>query len=400
MLPLAIDKFDLFILKQLFPNFKLPIDQIMEKIEKQLLKELESLSKYDLRKYLALEKTEKITNEHILTCGTAILFNFEYDELFYEIDTRLNEKLSKLQVEDDGIYQLTKYGLEIYNRIGSQSKDRIKDKIIEIQEITDLSTLKVKTIIAQEHNTNNKVILTLTQQNLRQAKFNYWEITKKPIYIKGVENEVGMFKTIFHFQFTPPPQMPTKTFTLLQFVTKNKIFGDYLLRSDDELEIYKTKSSQLEPFIPLDPSYWNYSEGLFESVRGGIHIRFDKPILGTGILLGFDNCEVISTTDEYLEQTTANLLEMKINTRNKDILDIPIAGNRILIINWSDLETQLDLERKEILKKKNAIKRGGEDAMLIRIEGPIRRKEIMVVEQENPKTFFYLEEPEIMSENF
>ena len=400
MLPLAIDKFDLFILKQLFPNFKLPIDQIMEKIEKQLLKELESLSNYDLRKYLSLEKTEKITAEHILTCGTAILFNFEYDELFYEVDTRLNEKLTKLQVDDDGIYQLTKYGLEIYNRIGTQSKNRIKDKIIEIKEITDLSTLKIKTIIAKEHNSNNKVILTLTQQNLKQAKFNYYEITKKPIYIKGVENEVGMFKTIFYFQFTPPPPLSTKNFTILQFVIKNRIFGDYLLRSDEELEIYKIKSSQLEPYIPLDPTFWNYSEGLFESVRGGIRVRFDNPILGTGILLGFDNCEVIMATDEYLEQTTANLLEMKLNTRNKDVLDLPIAGNRILIVNWSDLETQLDLERKEILKKKNALKRAGEEAMLIRIEGSIRRKEIMVVEQENPKTYLYLEEPEIMSENF
>ena len=46
MQPLSLDRFDLFILKQLFPNFKLSIEQIMKNIEKQLLKELESLSKY------------------------------------------------------------------------------------------------------------------------------------------------------------------------------------------------------------------------------------------------------------------------------------------------------------------------------------------------------------------
>ena len=202
MLPLAIDKFDLFILKQLFPNFKLTLDQIMKGIEKQLLKELESLSRYDLRKYLSLEKSEPISDDHILTCATTILFDFEYNELLYEIDSRLNEKLGKLQIEEDGIYQLTKYGLELYNRIGLHSKDRIKDKLIVINEITDLSTLKIKTIIAKENDTNKHIIATLTQQNLKQAKFNYWEITKKPIYIRGIENEVGVFKTIFYFQFT------------------------------------------------------------------------------------------------------------------------------------------------------------------------------------------------------
>ena len=55
MLPLAIDKFDLFILKQLFPNFKLSIEQIMTGIEKHLLKELEALSRFDLRKYFSCQ---------------------------------------------------------------------------------------------------------------------------------------------------------------------------------------------------------------------------------------------------------------------------------------------------------------------------------------------------------
>ena len=105
MIPLSIDKFDLLILKQLFPNFKLTIQELMERIEKQLLKELESLAKFDLRKYLNLERNAEVTTEHILTCGVTILFGFEYDELFYEIDTRLNEKLAKLQLEDDGSYQ-------------------------------------------------------------------------------------------------------------------------------------------------------------------------------------------------------------------------------------------------------------------------------------------------------
>ncbi len=398
MLPLAIDKLDLFILKQLFPNFKLSIGDIVLNIEKQLLKELESLSYYDLRKYHSLAKTEPITNEHKLSCATAILFNFEYNELFYEIDTRLNEKLTKLQIENEGFYQLTTYGLELYNRIGVQSKERIKQVVIEIPEITDLSTLKIKTIIVKEHETDKKLILTLTQTNLKQAKFNYWEITKQPIYIRGVENEVGIFKTIFYFQFTSPPQQETKNFTILSYAGKNKIAGDYQLRSEADQALYKIKSSQLEPFITLDPMNWNYNEGMYESIRGGLRIQLEKPVLGTGIILGFDTCTILAHADDYLEQTTANLLDMKLSTKDKDSFNIPIVGNTFLIINWSDLETQLDMERKDILKKKNLFKRRGEEAMLIRLEGSIRKKEIII--ENGQKIFLYLEEPEIVSENF
>ena len=396
MLPLSIDKFDLFILKQLFPNFKLSLEQIMHNIDKQLLKELESLSNYDLRKFHSLAKTDPLTDDHKLSCATSILFDFDYDELFYEIDTRLNEKLVKLQLEDDGIYQLTPYGLELYNRIGLHSKDQIIENIIDIKEITDLSTLKIKTIITQEYETNKKLIVTLTQQNLKQAKFNYWEITKQPIYIRGVSDELGLIKTVFYFQFTAPPQLPKINFSILSLVSKNKIGGDYLLRSEIDQLLYKIKASQIDPYVPLDPKYWNYSEGLYESIRGGIIVQLEKPVLGTGIILGFDRCTVVEESDDYLGLTTANLLDMKQSTKDKDIFTIAVGGNRVLILNWSDLESQLDLERREILKKKNALKRKDEP-MLIKIEGPIRKKEIIL---EGSKIYFYLEEPEIISENF
>ena len=57
------------------------------------------------------------------------------------------------------------------------------------------------------------------------------------------------------------------------------------------------------------------------------------------------------------------------------------------------------MERKIILQKKNAFKRRGEEPMLIRIEGTIRKKEIKV-EGDNQKSYFYLDEPEISSDNF
>lgn len=400
MIPLSIDKFDLLILKQLYPNFKLTIEELMNRIEKQLLKDLESLAKFDLRKYHNLEKSEPLTDEHILSCGFSVLFGFDSDELFYEIDTRLNEKLAKLQVEEDGYYQLTKYGIQIYTRIGVQSKERVKVKVIDIKEITDLSTMKIKTIIANNHeNPDKKVILTLTQQNLKQAKFNYWEITKRPIYIKGIENEVGIFKTIFYFQFTPPPPPVSKYFTLLSFVTRNNVLGDYLLLENTNREFFKVKSAQIEPFIQLDGEYWNYNEGMFESLRGGIILCFQNAVLGTGIILGFDNCEVQETQEDYLGLTVLNLLDMELSTKDKDLLQIPIVGNKILILQWVDLENQLDLERRAILKKKNALKRAGEEAMLIRIEGGIRKKEILV-ENNHQKTYIFLEDPEIERENF
>ena len=56
------------------------------------------------------------------------------------------------------------------------------------------------------------------------------------------------------------------------------------------------------------------------------------------------------------------------------------------------------MERKDILKKKNLFKRRGEEAMLIRLEGSIRKKEIII--ENGQKIFLYLEEPEIVSENF
>ena len=399
MQPLSLDKFDLFILKQMFPNFKLSIEQLMKNIEKQLLKELESLSKYDVRKYLNLEKTEPITNDLLLSCATVILFDFEYDELFYEIDSRLNDKLAKLQVEDLGIYQLTKYGLELYNRIGVHSRDRIREKIIRIKEITDLSTMKIKTIIAQEYESNHPVIVTLTQQNLKQAKFNYWEITKYPIYIKGIENEIGIFKTIFHFQFTPPPQLPIMVCTVLSLVSKNIINGDYLLKAEQNDEIYVVKTSQIEPFVSLKPQNWNYNEGMYESLRGGLKLRLVKPVLGTGKILGFDACEVIASGNDYFNTMVVNLVDMKLNTKDKDLLQVPIPGNRNLVLSWTDLENQLDMERKDILKRKNSFKRKGQDPMLVRVEGTIKKKEVMV-ENNVQKDYFYLEDPEIVSENF
>ena len=54
---------------------------------------------------------------------------------------------------------------------------------------------------------------------------------------------------------------------------------------------------------------------------------------------------------------------------------------------------------KEIIKKKNSLKRAGEEVMLIRIAGEIRKKEILV-EGENQKTFLYIEDPEILAETF
>ena len=246
---------------------------------------------------------------------------------------------------------------------------------------------------------NKKLILTLTQQNLKQAKFNYWEITKRPIYIRGIENEVGIFKTLFYFQFNPPHPLQRKIFTVLSFVSTNNVLGDYLLKDQPNGDIFKVKSAQIEPFIPLDSDYWNYNEGMFESLRGGINLTFENPVLGTGIILGFDNCEVQEGEQDYLNQTSVNLLEMELDTREKDLFRIPMVGNRILVLQWSDLETQLDLERKEILKKKNALKRAGEEAMLIKIEGEIRKKEIFT-DGGIQRTFIYLEDPEIISENF
>ena len=399
MQPLAIDKFDFLILKQLFPNFKLSIEEIMNKIEKLLIKELENLSKYDIKRYFGLEKIQDITEDHILECASTILFDFDYDELFYEIDTRLNEKLSKLQIEDEEHYQLTKYGLEIYNRIGLQTKGRIRDKTIEIKEIVDLSTLKIRTLIAHEFETDNQLIVTLTQQNIKQAKFNYWEITKRPIYIQGIENELGIFKTVFYFQFHPPQASPSMTFTILAFERRTPILGDYILRNNTNSTILKVKSSMLEPFIPLTPENWNYLDGLYESVRGGLELRMIKPVLGTGIVLGFDDCIVIGEEEDYLEEVEANLVDMALNTKEKDFFQVPIAGYRYLIINWTDLENQLEMERKDILKKKNSFKRRGDEPMLIRIEGDIRKKEIRV-EENHQKIFFYLDEPEITRENF
>lgn len=399
MQPLAIDRFDFLILKQLFPNFKLTIEELMDKIEKLLLKELENLSKYDIKRYFGLEKIQEITQDHILSCASKILFDFEYDELFYEIDTRLNEKLAKLQLEEDGYYQLTKYGLEIYNRIGLQSKGKIREYVIELKEIVDLSTLKIRTMIAQEHETNKQIILTLTQMNIKQAKFNYWEITKKPIYIIGVENELGILKTVFYFQFIPPPPSPATQFTILSFERRTPILGDYILRNNTNSTIFKVKSSMLEPFIQLTPENWNYQEGLYESVRGGLTINIVKPVLGTGVLLGFDDCSVVEEENDYLDEVIANLVDMTLNTKEKDFFQVPLSGNRFLIIHWTDLENELEMERKDILKKKNSFKRKGEEPMLIRIEGTIRKKEIRVEEQ-HQKTFFYLDEPEITRENF
>ena len=42
-------------------------------------------------------------------------------------------------------------------------------------------------------------------------------------------------------------------------------------------------------------------------------------------------------------------------------------GNRVLVLSWTDLENSLDLERREHLKKKNALKRAGDEAMLVQI---------------------------------
>ena len=190
--------------------------------------------------------------------------------------------------------------------------------------------------------------------------------------------------------------MPKINFSILSLVSKNKIGGDYLLRSEIDQLLYKIKASQIDPYVPLDPKYWNYSEGLYESIRGGIIVQLEKPVLGTGIILGFDRCTVVEESDDYLGLTTANLLDMKQSTKDKDIFTIAVGGNRVLILNWSDLESQLDLERREILKKKNALKRKDEP-MLIKIEGAIRKKEIIL---EGSKIYFYLEEPEIISENF
>lgn len=368
-------------------------------MEKQLLKDLESLSKFDLRKELDLDKSELITDEHFLACGIPILFGFDYDEFFYEIDSRLNDKLGKLQLEEDGFYKLTKYGLSLYSRIGVHSKDRIKQIIIDIKEITDLSTLKVKTIIAMEHESNRKIILTLTQQNIKQAKFNYWEIKKNPIHVRGVENEIGIYKTIFYFQFNPPSQLTKKEFTILSFIARTSFLGDYLLKERISGELFKIKESYLEPFIPLTPENWNYNEGLYESLRGGLKIALENPVLGTGIILGFDNCETIDSVEDYFNLTTINLVDMKLSTKDKDLFQVQITGNRVLILLWTDLENQLDMERKEILKKKNSFKRRGEEPMLVQIEGPIKKQEVMLL-GENEKIFYYLDEPEITSENF
>ena len=94
-----------------------------------------------------------------------------------------------------------------------------------------------------------------------------------------------------------------------------------------------------------------------------------------------------------------NLVDMRLSTKEKDFLYISIPGHRTLVLSWTDLENQLDLERKEILKKKNAFKRKGEEPMLVRIEGTIRKKEV-ALENNIQKSYFYLEEPEIVSENF
>jgi hypothetical protein len=373
----------------------------MKKTEKIILKKLETLSKFDLRKYLNLEKTSNITDEDILTCGYRILFEFEYDDLFYEIENRLNTNLVKLQIqeEDDGVYKLTKYGMELFNRIGIEAKERIIDKKIKIKEITDLSTLKIKTIIVFEYESEKELIITLTQKNIKQAKFNYWEITKQPIYIRGVIDELGLISTIFHFQFIPQPQLPHINFKILAISGKNINTYDYLIQDQIENSYYALQASLIEPHINLTPDTWNYSDGQFESIRGGVEIRLYKPTYNTERILGFEGIEIISTPLTYLDQTIVNLVEILLNTKEKDSFSVSFYGNRSLTINWSDLESQLDLTRREILKKKNTIKKAGEVGMLIRVEGDIRKEEI-ILDQGNHKTFYYLEEPIIEPENF
>lgn len=413
MEPIIVSRFDILILRQLFPNHKRTIAEIAESITRDLKKRLINLHSKQILNLYDIDKDE-ISIEK-LKIGLEILCNIEYDYLSVDIEERLDEILTRVTIKDESMnhpelnqYSLTPEGIQYYNRCWNWIQLPVVDLVISLElfpfhpkyELRFPPTLIIVKDLNedqdqdQDQDSDRMRIISLGLRDIKASHVAFRSLLKGPVYIRGEIDSLGILQNIHFIRQEPYMMANSKQFEITQNRSPAGITLQYTLKTLDtpDPQLYLIHGSLLEPVIPLQEQYWNYTETKYESIRAGMQLELINPeILGNTMIKRFDQLQIVATPSNLFEEQIVDLFKVHTQYRNKEKIALQWHPSKFVIIIWEDLENELGYSKPGILKQKRTLQKKGQESMLIQLEAKISREEIKINRQGNKEFYYHLE---------
>lgn len=391
MKTLQPDNLGRWVLQTLYPNFKKTVEEIEHQIQRSLLKALTSISYHDIVRMYGLNSRSEVTQSLVADLGLRLLAGTTLDNLDQEVEERLKGVLECVVIEDQGVYQLSKYGVNLTRRCFHQSSKVVVDWKVKFTNLPYHSNFREIQVLAHRLPAQTLCIVHLVGSILKVNKMAYWNLMRDSLFVRGLLDSFGILQTVYYIRFTPPPKRVVEEFV----VRSGTISGQkesYVVQHLSTKKQFLLAGELLEPEVPLKPDLWSYVDGEYTFVKTGITVELGNPVIAVDLIKSFETIRITHQPRQRLSSLVLDLLESFTHkTSGTTFLAFKAPNNVVILVSWEDVEEELGYEREEIQRLKIKYKQMGELGLPVRVEGVISRQEfrqVAGVEQ----TLYYLTE--------